>query len=334
MPRPQPRLLDQLRDALRRKHYALKSEIAYLNWVRRFILFHHKRHPAELGQAGIEAFLTYLAVQQHVAAATQNQALNVPAFLYKHVLLQPLDFDPQSIRARRPDHLPTVLSKDEIRHLLACLTGTHGLMAELLYGSGLRISECVRLRVKDLDFEQSQIMVRDGKGAKDRPTILPDRLKPDSQRQLLRAKRLHEQDLKLGFGAVYLPQALECKYPHAQHAWIWQWVFPSRQHSLDPRTGLERRHHLSSSGLRKAIHKAAELAGIDKHVTPHTLRHSFATHTLENGYDIHTVQDLLGHRHVSTTMIYTHVLNRGSLAVLSPLDQDEARLAPKIQPAV
>jgi integron integrase len=200
-------------------------------------------------------------------------------------------------------------------------------MAEMLYGSGLRVSKCVRLRVKDLDFEQSQIMVRDGKGAKDRLTILTERLKPRLQRQLLRAKCLHEGNLKLGCGAVYLPHALERKCPYAQHAWIWQWVFPSRQHSLDPRTGLERRHHLTSSGLRKVIRKAADLAGIDKRVTPRTLRHSFATHMLENGHDIRTVQELLGHRHVSTTMIYTHVLNRGALAMRSPLDQDDAHLA-------
>jgi integron integrase len=323
MARTQPKLLDRLSYILQRKHYAFTTERAYVNWVRRFILFHNKRHPSHLGQAEVEAFLTHLAVQQKVAAATQNQALNAIAFFYKHVLLQPLDFDLQSVRAQRPRHLPTVLAKDEIQALLACITGPHQLMAQLLYGSGLRISECVRLRVKDVDFAQFQIVVRDGKGAKDRLTLLPTRLRPSLENQLLRTKRLHEKDLNKGFGGVDLPYALERKYPHAQRAWIWQWVFPSRRLSPDPRTGDIRRHHLSRSGLRKAVQRGAELARIDKHVTPHTLRHSFATHMLENGYDIRTVQDLLGHRHVSTTMIYTHVLNRGPLAVQSPLDRAE-----------
>ncbi|MGA9192209.1 MAG: integron integrase [Anaerolineales bacterium] len=324
MARSQPKLLDRLRHVLQRKHYALSTERAYVNWVRRYILFHKKRHPAQLGQSEIEAFLTFLAVEKDVAAATQNQALNAIAFFYKHVLFKPLDFDLQSVRAQRPRHLPTVLSKNEIQSLLACLTGTYQLMAQLLYGSGLRITECVRLRVKDVDFAQSQIVVRDGKGAKDRLTLLPDSLRPRLEDQLMRAKRIHEKDLKEGFGAVHLPFALERKYPQAQRAWIWQWVFPSRQLSPDPRTGEIRRHHLSRSGLRKAIRRSAGLAQIDKHVTPHTLRHSFATHMLENGYDIRTVQDLLGHRHVSTTMIYTHVLNRGPLAVQSPLDREQA----------
>ncbi len=244
------------------------------------------------------------------------------------MLDQPLDFDLQSVRARRPKRLPTVLSKQEVRGLLACLTGTNKLMAELLYGSGLRVSECVRLRVKDLDFAQHQIMVRDGKGAKDRPAILPDRLAPLLRTQLLRTKRIHEQDLKAGAAGVYLPDALERKYPHASRDWAWQWVFPSNRLSTDPRAGLTRRHHISPSALRKAITHAADLAGIAKHVSPHTLRHSFATHMLENGYDIRTVQDLLGHRHVSTTMIYTHVLNRGPLAVRSPLDEALTGLSP------
>jgi integron integrase len=322
MARSANQLLYQLRSTLRLKHYAYSTQNAYVNWVRRFVLFHGKRHPAHLGQAEIEAFLTFLAVKREVAAATQNQALNAIAFFYKHVLHQPLNFDLQSVRAQRPRRLPTVLSKDEVRALIACLSGTHKLMAQLLYGSGLRISECVRLRVKDVDLSQSQIVVRDGKGDKDRLTLLPDSLRPRIEDQLLRAKRVHEKDLKEGFGAVHLPFALERKYPHAQRAWIWQWVFPSRQRASDPLTGEVRRHHLSRSGLRKAVRRSASLAQIDKHVTPHTLRHSFATHMLENGYDIRTVQDLLGHRHVSTTMIYTHVLNRGPLAVQSPLDRE------------
>jgi integron integrase len=321
MARSANQLLYQLRSTLQLKHYAYSTQNAYVNWVRRFVIFHGKRHPTRLGQAEIEAFLTFLAVKQEVAAATQNQALNAIAFFFKHVLGQPLEFDLQSVRARRPRRLPTVLSKDEVHSLLTCLTGTHKLMAQMLYGSGLRISECVRLRVKDVDFAQNQIVVRDGKGDKDRVTLLPDRLLPSLKDQLLRAKRVHEKDLKEGFGAVHLPFALERKYPHAQRAWIWQWVFPSRQRSPDPHTGEIRRHHLSRSGLRKAVQRASALAQIDKRVTPHTLRHSFATHMLENGYDIRTVQDLLGHRHVSTTMIYTHVLNRGPLAVQSPLDR-------------
>ena len=320
MKQAQPKVLDQLRTVLRRKHYAYRTEQAYVDWVRRFIVFHGMRHPTHLGQPEIEAFLTHLAVQLQVASATQNQALNAIAFFYKHVLGQPLDFDLNAIRARRPKRLPTVLSKDEVQALIACLSGSSQLMAQLMYGSGLRISECVRLRVKDVDFAQSQIMVRDGKGGKDRPTILPEALAPSLRNQLVRAKLIHEQDLKKGLAGVFMPNALERKYPHASREWVWQWVFPSSRVATDPRAGLTRRHHTSRSALRKAVSRAAVLAQIDKHVTPHTLRHSFATHMLENGYDIRTVQDLLGHRHVSTTMIYTHVLNRGPLAVRSPLD--------------
>lgn len=316
-------LLERTRHTLRRKHYALKTERAYLSWIRRYILFHGVRHPVHLDVTNLEEFLTYLAVEENVAAATQNQALSAVLFLYKHVLERPLpDHKLESVRARRSKHLPTVLSKDQVRTLLACLTGTNRLLAELLYGAGLRVSECVRLRVKQLDFAQMQIVVRDGKGKKDRVTVLPESTASSLRKHLIRVKRVHENDLTEGLGAVYLPHALERKYPQASRDWPWQWVFPSPQISTDPRSGLRRRHHISRSGLRKAVQRAADLADLTKHVTPHTLRHSFATHLLENGYDIRTVQDLLGHKHVQTTMVYTHVLNRGGLAVRSPLDSD------------
>ncbi|MDX1600939.1 MAG: integron integrase [Anaerolineales bacterium] len=318
---PKKKLLQQTRETLRRKHYALKTERAYLRWIRRYIFFHGVRHPTHLGVKELEQFLTYLAVKENVAASTQNQALSAILFLYKEVLKQPLpERELQSVRAKRPQRVPTVLSKDEVRALLACLQGSNKLLAQLLYGSGLRISECLRLRVKQLDFAQSQIIIRDGKGKKDRVTMLPDSIQESLRAHLVRTKRLHEKDLERGLGSVYMPHALERKYPEASREWPWQWVFPSPQISTDPRSGIERRHHISPSGLRKAVQRAAELADLSKHVTPHTLRHSFATHLLENGYDIRTVQDLLGHKHVQTTMIYTHVLNRGGLAVRSPLD--------------
>ncbi|MGA9532289.1 MAG: integron integrase [Anaerolineales bacterium] len=316
------KLLDQTRDALRRQHYAYKTERAYLGWIRRYILFHQKKHPATMGAAELEAFLNYLAVDQHVAASTQNQALSAILFLYRHVLGIDLQAELKSVRARRSKHVPTVLSRSEVGALLVCLSGTNKLIAQLLYGSGLRVSECLRLRVKQVDFSQRRLIVRDGKGRRDRVTVLPDRLEGPLRQHLVYVKRLHEKDLAAGLGAVYLPFALERKYPNASRDWPWQWVFPSRQVSTDPRSGVQRRHHLSASALRKAIRRAGQLADLQKHVTPHTLRHSFATHMLEAGYDIRTVQDLLGHKNVQTTMIYTHVLNRGGLAVRSPLDAD------------
>jgi len=273
-----------------------------------------------MGQREIEAFLTYLAVEGNVAASTQNQALNAIVFLYKTVLNMPFDFPLQSVRAKRPKRLPTVLSKKEALLILSCMTGTNQLMAKLLYGSGLRVSECVRLRVKDLDFTLRQLIIRDGKGGKDRVTVLPQSLIPVLELHLLRIKRLHEEDLTNGFGSVYLPHALERKYPHANREWIWQYIFPSLRFSVDPRSGLLRRHHINTSTLQKAVRSAARMAEVNKRVTCHTFRHSFATHLLENGYDIRTVQELLGHKNVKTTMIYTHVLNRGGLAVRSPLD--------------
>jgi integron integrase len=315
-----PNLLDQLRFALRRKHYSIRTEEAYVGWVRRFVLFHNKRHPKYLGTPEIEAFLTHLAVDGKVSASTQNQALNALIFLYRHVLKKDLEGEINAIRAKRPRRLPTVLTRQEARALLAAMSGTNQLMAKLLYGSGLRLMECVRLRTKDVDFGLHQIVVRQGKGAKDRVTMLPDRLIPPLQEHLQRVRMIHQQDLKDGYGAVYLPHALARKYPNAQYEWTWQYVFPAKSLSQDPRTGRTRRHHVHPTTLQKAVKRAAKLARINKPVTCHTLRHSFATHLIESGYDIRTVQDLLGHKDVRTTMIYTHILNRGGLAVRSPLD--------------
>ncbi len=323
---PAPKkLLDQVRDALRLKHYSIRTETSYVDWIRRYILFHRTeqgsvRHPSEMGSAEIQTFLTHLAVDENVAASTQNQAFSALLFLYREVLsreLGPID----ALRARKPKRLPTVLTQEEVRLVVGHLSGTHQLMAKLLYGSGLRLMECVRLRVKDLDFAQHMIVVRDGKGMEDRVTMLPESLTQALREHLRQVKQLHEQDLGQGYGAVYLPFALERKYPNAEHEWIWQWAFPSARLSADPRAGVVRRHHVDESGLQKAVRQAARLAGIPKPVGPHTFRHSFATHLLENGYDIRTVQELLGHKDVRTTMIYTHVLQRGGLAVHSPLDQ-------------
>jgi integron integrase len=319
------KLLDQLRDAIRLKHYSIRTEEAYVSWARRYILFHNKRHPKDMGSQEIEAFLTHLAVDQKVAASTQNQALNALLFLYRHVLRQDLDLPIEAIRAKRPKRLPTVMTREEVQRVLAALSGTHQLISKVLYGSGLRLVECLRLRVKDVDFAQHQIIVRDGKGMVDRITILPDSLINPLQEHLSRVQMLHQQDLADGYGAVYLPFALERKYPNANREWGWQYVFPAKRRSKDPRTGVTRRHHIHESTLQKAVRKAARLAGITKPINCHTFRHSFATHLLESGYDIRTVQELLGHKDVRTTMIYTHVLNRGAMAVRSPLDsQPEA----------
>jgi len=313
------KLLDQVRDAIRLKHYSIRTEEAYVNWIKRYILFHNKRHPTEMGAPEVEAFLTHLAVKENVAASTQNQALSALLFLYREVLHQ--DLGPvDALRAKRPKRLPTVLTKEETLRLIGCLSGAHQLMAKLIYGSGIRLMECLRLRVKDLEFERRAIIVRDGKGAQDRVTVLPDSLIPLLQEHLQRVKALHEQDLAQGFGSVYLPYALERKYPNADKEWGWQYVFPASSLSQDPRSDVTRRHHLHESSLQKAIREAARLAGIVKPVGPHTLRHCFATHLLEAHYDIRTVQELLGHKDVKTTMIYTHVLQRGGLAVRSPLD--------------
>ena len=314
------KLLDQVRATLRRKHYSLSTERSYLGWIRRFVRFHQLKHPRQMGKEEIEAFLNHLAIDVNVAASTQNQALNAIVFLYKVVLEMPLDFPLENIRARRPKRLPTVLTREEVAQVLDCLSGRYRLMTQLLYGAGLRLSECLRLRVKDLDFGQHAIIVRDGKGGRDRSTILPEKLVNPLLRELSRTMRIHEQDLNDGNGLVHLPQALERKYPLAAGEWIWQFVFPSPRLSTDPRTGVLRRHHVSRNALQRSIQQAAQLAYIQKRVTPHTVRHSFATHLLEAGQDIRTVQELLGHKDVKTTMIYTHVLKRGPFAVRSPLD--------------
>jgi integron integrase len=314
------KLLDRTRQVLRRKHYAYRTEQRYLAWIKRFIFFHGKRHPAHMGKPEIEAFLTHLAVKEKVAAATQNQALNALLFLYRQVLEKPIDFPLASVRARRRKRMPTVLSKAEAQRLLPCVEQPYQLMINLLYGSGLRVSECVRIRVKDIEFEQRYLALRDGKGAKDRVTLLPESLIPELKNHLQRVRLIHKRDLRQGYGTVYLPHALALKYPEAAREWIWQYAFPSPNLSIDPRSGVTRRHHISTSAVQKALRRAVQLARIEKRVTCHTLRHSFATHLLENGSDIRTVQDLLGHKDVKTTMIYTHVLKRGPFAVQSPLD--------------
>ena len=314
------RLLDHMRNVVRLKHLSLRTEEAYVSWVRRFILFHDKRHPADMGAEEIRAFLTHLAVQCNVAASTQNGALNALLFLYRHVLRQPFP-DLEGIeRAKRPQRIPTVFTAAETQAILAQLSGTPHLMAGLLYGAGLRLMECVRLRVKDVDFAYQQITVRDGKGAQDRVTILPQSLQQSLQRHLVKVKLLHEEDLQEGYGHVYLPYAFERKDPSAGESWLWQYVFPAAKRSIDPRSGVERRHHISETHLQRAVKNAIRQADVQKRGSCHTLRHSFATHLLENGYDIRTVQELLGHKDVSTTMVYTHVLQRGGKGVRSPLD--------------
>jgi integron integrase len=316
----QPRLLDQVRDKIRLKHYSIRTEQAYLDWIKRFILFHGKRHPENLGSAEVEQFLTHLAVERKVAASTQNQALNAIVFLYTEVLGRELGWLDNMERAKRPARLPVVLTATEVRALLVRLEGHHWLMASLLYGAGLGLMECVRLRVKGIDFENTQITVRDGKGDKDRVTMLPESLVTLLKTHLEKVKALHEQDLREGFGEIYLPLALARKYPSAGREWGWQYVFPASQRSSDPRSDKERRHHIAEQALQRAVKKAVREAGIVKPASCHALRHSFATHLLQSGYDIRTVQELFGHKDVSTTMIYTHVLNRGGKGVKSPLD--------------
>lgn len=314
------KLLDQVRDTIQLKHYSSRTCESYIHWIKRYIFFHNKRHPKDMGVPEIEAFLTYLAVKENVAASTQNQALSALLFLYREVLKQEVTFISNSVRAQKPRRLPTVLTKEEVQKVIGLMRGTHQLMAKLLYGSGLRLMECVQLRVKDIDFGQSQIVVRDGKGMTDRITMLPNSLIEPLQEQLQRVKRLHEEDLAKGYGAVYLPFALGRKYPNADREWVWQYVFTSDILSKDRRTGVMRRHYLHETSLQRAVRVAARRAGLNKRVNCHTFRHSFATHLLQNGYDIRTVQELLGHKDVKTTMIYTHVLNRAGLAVRSPID--------------
>ncbi len=311
--------LDQVRGAIRVRHYSIRTEHAYISWIKQFIHFHGKRHPAELGDTEVCVFLTYLAQQRHVAAATQNQALNALVFMYRYVLEKPLGQLKSLTRAKKPARLPVVLSQQEITRLLSCLTNTHWLIACLMYGSGLRLMESVRMRVKDIDFSHRAVYVRDGKGGKDRVVTLADELSEPLSRHLETVKTLHERDLADNFGRVYLPYALEKKYPNAAIEWGWQYVFPAQRRSLDPRSNTQRRHHINESSVQKAVKNAVRMAKIDKPASCHSLRHSFATHLLESGADIRTVQDQLGHSDIRTTQIYTHVINRGGLAVKSPL---------------
>jgi integron integrase len=321
MEEPRPRkLLDQVRDMMRLKHYSYRTEESYVQWIRRYILFHNKRHPQEMGATEIEAFLTHLAVQEQVAASTQNQAFSAVLFLYNSVLKLELDRPVDALRARRSQTLPTVLTQTEVMQVINRLSGVYQLVIKLLYGSGLRLTEGLRLRVKDIDFEHHQITIWDGKGMKSRVTMLPVQLVEPLKLHLPSVQLLHQQDLQQGYGSVYLPFALERKYPHASREWKWQYVFPSDRLSKDPRSGIVRRHHLHQSTLQKALTDAVRQTKIPKRVSCHTFRHSFATHLLQNGYDIRTVQELLGHQDVKTTMIYTHVLDRGGRGVRSPLD--------------
>ncbi|RXZ43905.1 integron integrase [Crenobacter cavernae] len=316
-----PRLLDQVRARLRVKHYSLRTEEAYVHWIKRFIHFHDKRHPIDMGGPEVERFLTHLAVDGQVSASTQNVALSALLFLYREVLGVELPWLTDVTRAKKPKRLPVVLSVTEVQALLRAVEGVPGLVLRLLYGSGMRLLEGCRLRVKDIDLARGEILVRDGKGSKDRVTVLPRSLAAPLRSQLERAHALHEADLAVGGGEVWLPDALTRKYPAAACSWMWQYVFPAAGLSRDPRSGVVRRHHIEDQQVQRAMKRAVRTVGLTKPATPHTLRHSFATHLLEGGQDIRTVQALLGHKDVSTTMIYTHVLNRGGLGVLSPLDR-------------
>ena len=316
-----PKLLDQVRARIRVKHYSIRTEDQYVFWIRRFIHFHGKRHPRDMGAPEVEAFLSDLAVNGRVAASTQNQALSALLFLYREVLEVRLPWLDNITRAKPSQRLPVVLTPAEVRAVLERMDGVHGLMARLLYGTGMRLMECVRLRVKDVDFGRNEILIRDGKGAKDRVTMLPAALAGPLADHLARRRVIYEDDLRDGKAAVWLPDALAKKYPNAPTEWAWQFVFCSGSHSTDPRSGVVRRHHVDEKLLQRAMKKAVTAARLAKPATPHTLRHSFATHLLEGGSDIRTVQELLGHGDVSTTMIYTHVLNKGGRGVTSPLDR-------------
>lgn len=321
MPPNEPKLLDQVRALIRTMHYSIRTEEAYVDWIRRFILFHKKRHPSQMGKAEIEAFLTHLAVDRRVAASTQSQAKSALLFLYQKVLKLEVEWLKDVVAAKQPQRLPTVLTVDETRTLLSHMNNETWFVASLLYGSGMRLMEACRLRVLDIDFDMRQITIRNGKGSKDRVTMLPETLVVPLKSHLELVKAQHQRDCNQGGGEVYLPFALERKYPAAAREWKWQYVFPADGLSEDPRSGAVRRHHIDEQRVQRAVKQAAQDANIQKRVTPHTLRHSFATHLLQNGYDIRTVQELLGHKDVRTTQIYTHVLNRGGNAVLSPLDR-------------
>lgn len=315
-----PKLLEQARDTIRLRHYSIRTEESYLRWMKQYILFHNKKHPAQMGESEVTAFLSHLAVDRQVSSSTQNQALAALLFLYKEVLKQPLDWLDKIQRAKKPERLPLVFTREEVRSILIHLEGSKWIVGSLLYGAGLRLLECLRLRVKDIDFGYNQIVVRDGKGAKDRVTVLPSIVREPLQHHLVKVKALHELDLREGFGAVYLPDALARKYPNAPREWGWQYVFPAAKRSVDPRSGEIRRHHIPESIIQKSVKAAIRKAGIAKPGSCHTFRHSFATHLLDGGYDIRTVQELLGHKDVSTTMIYTHVLSKGGKGVRSPID--------------
>lgn len=318
----QPRLLDQVRAAIRTRHYSLRTEEAYCHWIKRFILFHGKRHPIDMGATEIEAFLSALATDRGVSASTQNQALAAMLFLYREVLDRDLPWLDGITRAKKSQHLPTVLTQEETARLLRHLPAdTNGLVIRLLYGTGMRLLETLRLRIKDLDIQAGTITVRDGKGGKDRITMLPASIVPALRDHLLARRRWHDIDLAAGMADVELPDALRRKYPRAPQEWAWQYLFAAQSYSIDPRSGAKRRHHWGERNIQRAVRAASQSAGISKPVHPHTLRHSFATHLLEMGHDIRTVQELLGHSDVKTTMIYTHVLNRGARGVASPLDR-------------
>ena len=315
-----PKLLEQLRESLRVRHYSLRTEDAYVDWARRFILFHAKRHPRDMGAPEVQAFLTHLAVDRQVSPSTQNQAKAALLFLYRHLLQVDLPWLGEVVQAKRQMRLPVVLTPGEVRTLFDQMEGGMALLAQVLYGTGMRLMEGLRLRVKDVEFERREIVIRDGKGGKDRITMLPERLAEPLRAHLDKVRALHERDLEEGLGEVYLPDALAAKCKAAPRAWGWQWVFPSALRSVDPRSGAIRRHHLQPESVQKAVRLAARAGELVKPITPHVLRHSFATHLLAAGYDIRTVQELLGHKDVATTMIYTHVLNRGGRGVASPLD--------------
>lgn len=315
-----PRLMERLRRELRTRHYTPRTEDTYAFWVRRYLHFHGMRHPTEMGAVEINAFLTDLAVRGKVASSTQNQALSALLFLYRHVLgIDVGDFG-QVVRARKPFRLPIVMTRDEVRRVLAQMSGTHWLMASLMYGTGLRVNECVALRVQDLDFDRNQVFVRDGKGRHDRMVMMPQRLRAPLSEQLERVQEIHQQDLLDGYGLVLLPEAIDRKYPPAAADWRWQWVFPQERRWVNRKNGTQGRHHQDPSLIQRAVAQAVRRAGLAKRASCHTFRHSFATHLLESGHDIRTVQELLGHRSVRTTQIYTHVLNRGPSGVASPAD--------------
>lgn len=319
--KPEKKLLDQYREAIQVKQYSPRTAETYIDWVRQYILHHNKRHPKEMGANEINQFITHLVVERKIAASTQNQAISAILFLYRHVLHIQLDENLTiGFRPQRAKNIPTVLSKEEVKKIIDQLQGINKLAAQIMYGSGLRIMECLRLRIKDIDFANRQIVVRDGKGGDDRVTPLPDALIEPLKRQIQTAKAIHDQDLAEGYGSVYMPNAIQNKSPNAHKELEWQYLFPAPNRSQDPQTKTTRRHHLDESTIQKSVKQAAKLAKILKRVSPHTFRHSFATHLLQAGYDIRTVQELLGHKDVKTTMIYTHVLQRGGLAVKSPLD--------------